>query len=179
VTTSSIPWFALAGTVFVLCCIGLVMCISSLVRGNREDRLASAPVIGESEITLSSAGDVTILIETPRTSADFRSFQIQLLEKKTGQMSTMTYSLMTAQGSVYGVSTMQVPFGRITANAGDYFVRVSGLRPGQDYSSYKLIFSRPYMGRMVLQIIGIVLSGVGMLGSVIWSAWLAGLMQPR
>jgi hypothetical protein len=179
VTSPSYGLLAVAGAVFVVLAIGLVMCISSLVRGNRQDLLASAPVVGESEITLSSAGEVTILIETPRTSADFRAFQIQLLEKKTGQISTMTYSYVTAQGAVYGVSMMQVPFGRFAANAGDYFVRVSGLRPGQDYSSYKLIVSRPYMGRMVLQIIGIVLCGVGMLGSVIWSAWLAGLMQPR
>jgi hypothetical protein len=75
---------------------------------------------------------------------------------------------------------MQVPIGRmIAARTGVYAVRVEGLQPGKDYSSYRLILSRPYMGRMVLQIVAIVVCGVGMLLSLIWALWLAGLLKPR
>jgi hypothetical protein len=167
----------IAAVAFVLCGIGLVICVMSLVKGNRNDVLASAPIVNEQEVTLRSAGEMLVIIETPRTAADFRSFQIQLTDRQTGQAVTMSYNYATAQGAVYGVTTMQVPFGRMNANVGTYLLRIAGLQPGADYSRYQLILSRPYMGRMAMQIIGIVLCGVGMLGSVIWSAWLAGLMK--
>jgi hypothetical protein len=176
-TTQSYGLFAIAGVAFVLCGIGLVICVMSLIKGNRNDVLASAPIVNEQEVTLRSAGEMLVIIETPRTAADFRSFQIQLTDRQTGQAVTMSYPYPTAQGAVYGVTTMQVPFGRMEANAGTYLVRIAGLQPGADYSCYQLILSRPYMGRMAMQIVGIVLCGIGMLGSLIWSAWLAGLMK--
>ena len=142
------------------------------------DLLASAPLANEQELTLASPGEVMVMIQTPRTAADFRDFQIELVEKQTGQAVTTRYSVLKAQQAVYGVTTMSVPFGRLTARPGVYLIRILGLRSGQDYSRYRLILSRPYMGRMALQIIGIVLCGVGMLLSLIWAAWLAGLIKP-
>ena len=170
-------WLAIAGIAFVLLGIGLVFCVMNLVRGNRADVLASAPVSGGSELTLPSSGEVVVLVEGPRLSTEYRAFQIQLIERKTGQVSTFNYSTPTAE--VYGVTTVQVPFGRIQANRGDYFARVLNLQPAQDYSRFRLIFSRPYLGRMAIQIIGIVACGVGMLGSLIWAGWLAGWIKPQ
>lgn len=176
-TIQSPGYLALAAVAFVLLGVGLVFCVISLVRGNRDDVLASVPVVGEFELTLASSGEVVVMIEAPRMTTEYRAFQIQLLEKQSGQVSTLNYSMLPAQGAVYGVTTVQVPFGRIQAKAGDYFARVLGLRPGVDYSNFRLILSRPYLGRMALQIIGIVFCGVGMLGSLIWACWLAGLMK--
>ena len=176
-TIQSPVLLAIAGLAFVLFGIGLVFCVLSLIKGNREDVLASAPIVPEQGLTLASAGETLVVIETPRTASDFRGFQIQLTDRQSGQSVAMAYSLATVQEPVYAVSTMQVTFGRFNATAGTYLVKITGLQPGGDYSRYRLIFSRPFMGRMALQVIGIVLCGVGMLGSVIWSAWLAGLMK--
>lgn len=163
---------------FVLFGIGLVWCVTNLVRGNRSDTLASGSVIPQQEINLAASGDVVVLMEVPRTAADFRGFQIELLEKQTGQIaSTLKYSVVTAQGTVHGITTMKVPFGRIPLRAGAYVVRIAGLQAGKDYSNDRLEFSRPYLGRMALQIIEIVLCGVGMLLSLLWGLWLAGLLK--
>jgi hypothetical protein len=177
-TTQTWSFLAVAGTAFVLLGLGLISCITSLIRGNRRDFLASAPLVSKQEMTLASQGEVVVAIETPRTAADFRDFQIELMEKQTGQAATMRYSFLTAQEAVYGVTTMTVPFGRMTARPGVYIIQIFGLRSGQDYSRYRLILSRPYLGRMALQIVGIVLCGVGMLLILIWTAWLAGLIKP-
>ena len=177
-TTQTWGYLALAATVFVLLGIGLVLCVRSLVRGNRGDLIASAPIASEQEMTLASPGEVLVVIETPRMSTAYRSFQIQLVDRQSGQVFNMPYSLMTAQGAVYGVTTMQVPFGRMTARPGAYLVRMWGLQAGQDYSGYRMILSRPYMGRMEPRNVGIVLCGGGMLLSVIWAAWMAGLLKP-
>ena len=168
-----------AGVVFVLLGAGLVWVVLNLLRSNRGDILASAALADEQEINLPSPGVVLLLLETPRTASDFRQFQVELVEKESGQTVKMKYDFVTAQGAVYGLTTMKVPFGRMTApRAGPYMVRVAGLQAGKDYSNYRLMLSRPYLGRMVFQIIGIVICGVGMLGTVIWASWLAGLLKP-
>ena len=101
----------LPGAVFVLRSIGLVWSVVSLVRSNSSDILASVPLVPEQEINLPSAGDALVMLEVPRLGSDFRNFQIQLVERQTGQAVTMQYSYVTAQGAIYGFSTMQVPFG--------------------------------------------------------------------
>ncbi len=90
------------------------------------------------------------------------------LDRKSRQVTTLKYSYATAQSSVCAVTNVQVPFGRFEGRAGAYHARVFGLTPGSGYSGHQLILSRPYMGRMVIQIVGIVWCGVGALGNVIW-----------
>ena len=168
---------ALPCAVFLLLSIGLVWSVVSLVRSNNRDVLASAPVVPLQEVSLPSTGDVLVMLEVPRVGSDFRNFQIELEEKQTGQATAVKYSFVTAQGAVYGVSTMQVPFGRMqAARAGVYIVTIIGMQAGKDYSSHRLILSRPYMARLVMQILAIVFCGVGMLLCAIWAAWLAGLL---
>jgi len=168
---------AIAVLIFVFCLIGLVFSVVKLVAGNRGDLLAWAPLAGEGQLALRSAGEVVVMLEVPRLSTDYRNFQIQLLDRQSGQVTVLRFSYATAQSSVYGITTVQVPFGRFEAHASVYETRVSGLTPGADYSRYRLILSRPYIGRMAIQIVAIVLCGAGMLGSLIWGCWLMGWMQ--
>lgn len=169
---------AVAGIAFLLLAPALVWCAISLVKGNRGDTLASAAFAPLLEVNLPSAGEIVVLVEVPRLVSDFAGFQIELTEKQSGQSAMMKYSYVKAQGAVHGFDAVKVPYGRMTApRAGVYVVRMTGLDPGKDYSKYRLLLSRPYLGRMALQIFGIVFCAVGMLLCVIWAAWLAGLMK--
>jgi hypothetical protein len=170
---------AFASTVFSLLGAAAVWCVAKMLKSNRRDVLVSAPLMPEQEICLPSTGMVRLVLETPRTSGDYRNLRIELNEKQTGQSATASYSLLTAQAAVYGVTTMQVPLGPATMlPAGVYIARISGLRAESDYSRYRLIVSRPYIGRLSLQIIILVLCGTGMLLDLVWFAWLAGWMKP-
>jgi len=178
-TSHTMGLVAIAGMIFVTCMAGLVFCVMKLVAGNRADVLASAPLTGgEVPLAFASDGEVVVMIETPRRAADYRNFEILLVERQTGQITAFKYSYGPAQSTVYGASTAQVPFGRFNARGGAYFAHVRGLSPSGDYGRYRLVLSRPYIGRMALQIAGIVLCGVGLLGSLIWSLWLAGIVKP-
>jgi len=169
---------ALAGLIFVLLGGALTWCVVSMLRNNRKDFLVSTPVAPEQEIRLPSTGMARLLVETPRTSPDYRRMRIELTEQQTGQTVTAEYSPVTAQGAVYGVSTMQVPFGPATMlRAGVYRARIGGLESAPDYSRCRLVISRPYLGRLTLQIIALVLCGVAMLLDLIWAVWSAGLMK--
>ena len=67
---------------------------------------------------------------------------------------------------------MRMPLGTVViTHPGEYLIRVSGLEPGKDYSQSKIILSRPYLARMILQIIAIVFSALGVLGSLILALW--------
>jgi hypothetical protein len=54
---------------------------------------------------------------------------------------------------------------------GTYLVRVTGLEPGKDYSGSRILLSRPYLGRMALQIVAIVICAVAALLCLILAAW--------
>jgi hypothetical protein len=132
------------------------------------------PVDRETEINLPSSGDVVLEVETPRLSFDYRQFEVELIEMRTGQATCFAYQPILVQRD--GVTTMRIPFGRMVALAGKYLVRIKNTRTGVDYSTTRLIVSRPYMGRLVAQVIALVLCAAGALGSLIWAVWLAGWM---
>lgn len=116
--------------------------------------------------------EAVVILEVPRIGSRFRDWQIEITESTTGEMTHLHYEAMRAKGAVYGVSTMRVPFGRLVlTSAGAYGVRIAGLAGGEDLSRCCIILSRPYLGRMVLQIIGIVFCGIGLLLSLLLGAW--------
>jgi hypothetical protein len=124
--------------------------------------------------------DVTVLVQVPQFATDFKDLQLELIEKESERRTVMKYSYASSQGAVHGFDGVKLRFGQLNVSrTGAYIARLSGLAPGKDYSNCQLIFSRPYLVRMTLQIIGIVFCGVGMLGCAIWAAWLAGLMKQR
>ena len=118
------------------------------------------------------AAALLLLIDVPRFGSRFRELEFEVVEQASGRTTKLTYDFLRAQGAVYGVTTMRVPLGRVTVERpGSYLVRVCGLKPGADYSRCRIMFSRPYLGRMVLQIIGIVICAIGMLLSLLLALW--------
>jgi hypothetical protein len=150
----------------------LVWIVARLVRSNRAQLLASGALVQEQEFSIPDPGEVVLLLETPRFGSDYRNFEFELVENATGNRTKMKYDFVRAQGAVYGVTTMRVPIGRLTVpQAGACTLRVMGLQADKDYSNYRIFLSRPYLGRMVLQIVGIVLVAVGMLLSLLLALW--------
>jgi hypothetical protein len=63
---------------------------------------------------------------------------------------------------------MRVPRGRMTTQQrGVFLVRASGLQTGKEDSGWRLMFSRPYLGGMVGQILCIVVCAIGTLLSLL------------
>ncbi|HEY1770847.1 MAG TPA: hypothetical protein VGG02_11410 [Chthoniobacterales bacterium] len=167
-------WSLLLGAsiLFVAFAVALIWVVMRLLRSNREQILATAPLLPEQEVTIRAPGEMILLIETSRFDTDYRNLEFEVLEKTTGRSTKLKYGYMRGQGAVHGVTTMRVPIGNVIAQSpGAFVVRVTGLEPGRDYTRSRMLFSRPYLGRMALQIIGIVLCAVGMLLSLLLAAW--------
>ncbi|MGH7936761.1 MAG: hypothetical protein ACREF8_07110 [Chthoniobacterales bacterium] len=168
----SLPLLFLALIAFLVFATLLVWVIVGLIRSNREQVIASGPLIAEQEMSVPEAADASVLLEVPRFGSDHRTWQIDFIESATNETTQLRYNPLRAQGAVYGFGTMRVPFGRVHfPRVGRYLVRVSGLAPEKDYWKSRIILSRPYLGRMFLQIVGIVLFGVLTLFSLLLVLW--------
>jgi len=166
------PLLIAASAGFVVFGFLLVAVITSLVRSNRRQIVATGPLVAEQEFELKEAQPLLLLVEVPRLGSGFRNLEFQVTETATGRVTSLSYNFLRAQGAVYGVTTMRVPIGRVEmAPPGSYLVRVLGLQTGADLSRSRIMLSRPYLGRMVAQIIGIVLCGIGLLLSLLFGLW--------
>ncbi len=168
----SLPLLAGASATFLTLGVLLVRVIARLLRSNRAQWVASGPLVAEQEFAIRDSGELLLLIEVPRFGSDFRELEFEVVEKATERATRMRYDFLRAQGAVYGVTTMRVPLGRVALQRpGSYLVRITGLQPGADHSGSRIIFSRPYLARMVLQIIGIVVCAIGMLLGLLLALW--------
>jgi hypothetical protein len=166
------PLLIAASAGFVVFGFLLVAVITSLVRSNRRQIVATGPLVAEQEFELKEAQPLLLLVEVPRLGSGFRNLEFQVTETATGRVTSLSYNFLRAQGAVYGVTTMRVPIGRVEmAPPGSYLVRVLGLQTGADLSRSRIMLSRPYLGRMVAQIIGIVVCCIGLLLSLLFGLW--------
>jgi hypothetical protein len=159
-----------AGFVILACMAGWFAW--RLIRSNRDQVLASGALVPEQQFNLAGSGEVLILLETPRLEVSYPNLKFAVVELATGTTTTMSYHYTQAQGAVHVVSTVRIPFGSLTApRPGAYLVRVTGLDPTHDYSRLRILVSRPYLGRMTVQIVGIVLCSIAALLCLILATW--------
>lgn len=178
-TIKSLPLLLGASTAFLIFASLLIRAIMRLLRANRAQIVAAGPMVAEQQITLAEPSSLRLLVEVPRFAPWIRHLQFEVTEIATAKSTKLGYGFARAQGTVYGVSTMRMPLGTVVVeHAGEYLIRVSGLEPNQDYSQSKVILSRPYLGRMVMQIIAIVFCALGLLGSLILALWQLLPLQP-
>jgi uncharacterized membrane protein len=171
-SVKSLPLLVAASAGFVIFGCLLVWMVIRLLRSNRKQLIATGPMIARQEFLLRESGPLMLLVEVPRLGSNFRNLEFELVEKATGQSTTMHYDFLRAQGAVYGVRTMRVPIGRFVAQKeGSYLLRITGLQPDADYSESRIMFSHPYLARMIVQIIGIVFFAIGMLLTLILALW--------
>ena len=168
----SLPLLVGASAIFLTLGALLVWVVVRLLRSNRTQLVASGPLLAEQEFAIRDPAELMLLVEVPRFGSNFRELEFEVVEKATGQSQKMRYDFLRAQGAVYGVSTMRVPLGRVVVRRSEsYLVRVAGLQPGADYSGSRIMLSRPYLARMVFQIIAIVVCAIGMLLSLLLALW--------
>jgi len=169
------PAFGSAAVILFLA--AFVVIAVRLVRDNRKDVLAAAPLVPEQKVLL-PAGPVILAVEAPRLSVAYRALRFQVSDDGGRPVADLRYRMTTASGAVYGVTRVKVPFGRLTiTHPGAFHVRASGLPPDQDPTAYRLVFTRPYLARLALQIIGLVLCFTGAFLALLRVLWLLGLMR--
>jgi hypothetical protein len=171
-TIKSLPLLLGASTAFLIFATLLIRAVLRLLRSNRTQIVAAGPLVAEQQVSLTEPQSLRLLLEVPRFAPWLRQLAFEVIELATAKTTALKYDFLRAQGAVYGLTTMRLPLGTVIAERpGEYLVRVIGLEPGKDYGRSKVLLSRPYLGRMILQILTIVFCGVGLLGSLILALW--------
>jgi len=149
-----------------------------LIRGNRAAVISTLPLLSEQTIAVESPGELVVSIEVPRMTTEYRRLELEVVEASTKRIHPMKYNRLTSTGAVTGISTIKIPLGRLTtAQPDNLTLRVNGLAPDVDYSTSHLVLARPHLARMAIQIVSLVLCGVGMLLSLLWGLWLVGAVK--
>jgi hypothetical protein len=171
-------WLAVAGVALVFFGIGAGWVALRLIRSNRAAVIATLPLRSDQTVAMEAPGEFVVSIEVPRLTSDYRQWEFEIVEGSTQRIHRMKWGGPRSTGAVTGISTIKIPLGRLTlAPSETLTVRVKGLASDMNYSMYHIILARPHLARMALQIVGLVLCGVGMLLSLLWGLWLLGVMK--
>lgn len=166
-----------AGVAMVLFAIGAGWLALRLVRGNRAAIVATLPVQPEQSFA-APAGELVVSLEVPRLSTDFQNWELELTEASTQRQQRMKWAGPRTSGTVKGFSTIKVPIGRLVLSAPEQLTfRLRGLAPNSDPSATHIVLARPYLARIAIHVVGIVVCGVAMLLSVIWGLWQLGVVK--
>jgi hypothetical protein len=169
---------AVAGVAFGLFGVGAAVMAIQLVRSNRAAVIFTLPLVSEQTVAVSAPGEVVVSVEVPRLTTEYRQWEIEVVEANAKRKHLLKYSGPRATGVVKGTSTIKIPLGRVTlAQPDNLIVRVKGLVSETNYAAYHVVLARPHLVRMALQIVALVGCGVGMLLSLIWGLWLAGVVK--
>jgi hypothetical protein len=171
---------AVAGMAFALFCVGAGWLALRLIRSNRAAVISSLPLLPEQTVAVEAPGELVVSIEVPRMATEFRQWEFEIVEESTRRTHPMKWGGPRSTGAVTGISTVKIPLGRLTlARPDSLTLRVKGLASSENYAAYHLILARPHLARMALQIVGLVVCGVGMLLSLLWGLWLLGVVKAQ
>jgi hypothetical protein len=166
VTWPSRQWLAVLVPLFGIALWFLGRTIRSLIQTTRGSVIASLPAVAEQPVALAEAGSFTLSIEGRRFSTDFRGGDFSLADSN-GHSIPMEVVLIRSAVQSVGRVRLTVRRFNIT-QPGSYTLRATGLAEGQDTGN-RLVVGRPIGGAIVLHVLGIVVSGIFVIASLVGS----------
>lgn len=152
-----------------LFCVGvvlLVLFISSLVRLGDRKRICSVQLVAEQDVEFPEAGPVVLFGEGPFMTSRFADLSFQLIP---GDGSVLTGSAPWMRTKSSGMSQVRLELRRFDLPyGGRYLLRIEGLQtPAPGDKDHRIVFARPSGREMTSYIVGIVVSSVLVVGSVV------------
>jgi hypothetical protein len=166
VTFPSRQWILLLVPVFGLGVWLLVRTIRSLLHTTRGSVVAALPAIREQTFLLGEHGRFTLMVEGRLFTSDFAHAEFALKDSAGMPVPLSTLLIRTNVNSM-GRARLGLREFETTA-PGSYTLTVTGLPSDQDADN-RLIVSRPIGGAIVLHVLGIVVSGIFVIASLVGS----------
>jgi hypothetical protein len=143
----------------------LVYFILSVIRVVRQAHLLSLPVIEQQEVEFTEAGRVILCTQGPLLSFRFAKLDYELTGGGIPIEGRTTW--FHAKTSGFSWVRMEVKTYRIPM-PGRYILWIKGLEPGCTADSeHQIVFMRPHLARSIGYVIGIVLTGLLSIGSIV------------
>ncbi len=139
--------------------------ILNIIRAVKQAHLLSVPVIEQQEIEFTETGRVVLCTQGPLLSFRFSKLDYELtgdgipVEGRTTWFHSKTSGLSWVR--------MEMKNYRIP-RPGRYVLRIKGLEPGSAVDSeHQIVFMRPHLARSIGYVIGIVLTSLLFIGSIV------------
>jgi hypothetical protein len=151
---------------FIISAALLCFFILSVIRAVRQARLLSVPLLEQQEIQFAEEGRVVLCTQGPLLSFRFAKLDYELtgdngmpLEGRTTWFHSRTSGLSWVRMEV---KSYRIPM------PGRYVLRIKGLEPGSTTDSeHRIVFMRPHLARSIGYVIGIVLTSLLFIGSIV------------
>lgn len=152
--------------IFVLGVLLLIFFIGGIVRTVRQARLFDVPLCNQQEIEFTEAGRVVLSMEGPLLSRRFAGLDYTILAPY-GAAIENRRSLFRSRTTGITKARMELRYFSIP-NPGRYTFRINGLGETKpDDKDHRMVFMKPHLGRIVLRIIGILISSMFTVGSIV------------
>lgn len=167
----SVPTEVLAGAALLGAAL-LVFSIVRLLRVLRESILVRLPALPEQDVRFAAAGPAVLCIETSHFSSAFAGVDFAMRDDYGHDVPSTP---IVFRSKVSGFSRVRLSLRAFDVpRAGRYRLVASGIA-GRDMSGAAIVFARPFVGAMVLCILGITFGGMALIaGIVLTSLRLAG-----
>ena len=159
VPTGILAGAALLGGVLV------VFSIVRLLRVLRESILVRLPAALEQDVRFAAAGTAVLCIETPHLGTAFAGVDFAMRDDRGHDVPSAP---IVFRSKVSGFSRVRLSVRAFEIpRAGRYRLVASGIAPGRDMSSSAIVFARPFVGAMVLCILGITFGGMALIAGIV------------
>lgn len=165
-TWPSRQWLAVLIPVFGIALWLLGRTIMSLLQTTRGSVVASLPSAAEQQFTMPEAGAFTLSVEGRQFTTDFGRADFSMTDSTGAAVPMSTILVRTAVKSLSRVRLAVRSFS--IARPGSYTLRATGL-PADQNTGNRLVVSRPIGGSIVLHVLGIVVSGIFVIASLVGS----------
>lgn len=151
---------------FVIGVLLLVFFIGGIVRTVRQARLFDVPLLSQQEIEFTETGRVVLCMEGPLLSSRFVGLDYTILTPY-GAVLEGRRSLFRARTTGIAKARMELRYFSIP-NPGRYTFQINGLgETRHDDKDHRMVFMKPHLGRIILRIIGIIVSAALTIGSIV------------
>jgi hypothetical protein len=141
-------------------------CIAGVIRTGRQARLFSVPLVERQQVEFAEAGPVVLAMEGPISSRRFAGLDFGLVGPDGADVGSRR-ALLRATTTGFTKATKELRVFEI-AVPGRHVFRIHGLsgqapRDGE----HRMVFTRPHLARSMGYVLGIVLSGVLVILSIV------------
>lgn len=151
---------------FVIFMVLLVWCIAGVVRAMGKAPIFSVPLLDQQEVEFTEAGKVVLSMEGPFLSRRFARLDYELIGPD-GMTVQSRPSLFRARSSGVKKAEMELRVYAIRT-PGRHVFQIKNLE-GEKASDdrHRMIFTRPHLGRTLVQVIGIVFCAMLVVGTIV------------
>jgi hypothetical protein len=130
----------------------------------RDSILVRLPAVPEQDVRFDAPGTVVLCIEQPHFGAAFAGVAFSMRDEGGREVPSTP---IVFRSKVAGFSRVRLAVRAFEiARAGRYRLAASGLAGG-DLSDAAIVFAKPFVGAMVVSILGITLGGMALIGGIV------------